>query len=259
VTVLPAPLTRPLAELLLALADDKFFLGHRNADWTGLAPILEEDIAFSSLAQDELAHAQALYQLVANLTGSKADWLAFGRKPEEYRCAEIVELSDEFDWATALARNLFCDHFDALRLDRLARSSYTPLANLAVRLRAEEQIHLDHDASWMGHLGRGGEEARRRIQESLDRLAPLASMLFEPSDGQSELEKEGIYPGSEDETFAAWSKNLEEVARPCQFSVCLTRRPLQSIGGRRGRHSASFAALLDELAEVFRLEPEAAW
>src|SRR5262245_63515719 len=106
-------------------------LGHRNADWTGLAPILEEDIAFSSLSQDELAHATALYQMVAGMLGTSADKLAYGRKPEEYRCAQLVELSDEFNWATAIGRNFFCDHFDAGRLARLAQSAYTPLAQLA--------------------------------------------------------------------------------------------------------------------------------
>ena len=74
-----------LAELLLALADDKLVLGHRNSEWTGLGPILEEDIAFSALAQDEIAHAQAVYELVGPLVGKSADELAFGREPAEYR------------------------------------------------------------------------------------------------------------------------------------------------------------------------------
>ncbi|HLJ93659.1 MAG TPA: Phenylacetic acid catabolic protein, partial [Gemmataceae bacterium] len=104
---LSAHLKRPLVELLLSVADDKFMLGHRNADWTGLAPILEEDIAFSALAQDEIAHASALYEMVAQLQDTKPDRLAFGRRPEEYRCAAIVELSDGFDWAKALCRNFF--------------------------------------------------------------------------------------------------------------------------------------------------------
>ena len=70
-------LKRPAVELLLSVADDKFMLGHRNADWTGLAPILEEDIAFSALSQDEVAHASVLYEMAAQLEGTKADRLAF--------------------------------------------------------------------------------------------------------------------------------------------------------------------------------------
>ena len=165
-------LKQPAAELLLSVADDKFMLGHRNADWTGLAPILEEDIAFSALSQDEIAHASALYEMVAQLQGTKADRLAFGRRPDEYRCAQIVELSDEFDWAKALCRNFFCDHFDSLRLGRLAQSRYTALAQLAGRLAAEEHIHVEHVDSWMGRLGRGGAEAHGRLQAALDALAP---------------------------------------------------------------------------------------
>jgi len=113
---LPDHLALAVVELLLATADDKLVLGHANSDWTGLAPILEEDIAFSSLAQDEIAHAQALYQLAGPLCGRSADTLAFGRRPDEYRCATIVEGPDGFDWAVAITRQLLCDNFDWCRL-----------------------------------------------------------------------------------------------------------------------------------------------
>ena len=160
----------PLVELLLSVADDKLLLGHRNSDWTGLGPILEEDIAFSSLAQDEIAHAKTLYELAAGLTGGSADQLAFGRGPEQYRCAAIVELPDDFDWAFALGRQLFCDHFDLLRLQRLASSSFKPLADLAARLAAEEQVHVDHADAWVRRLGKGTDDSHRRMQSAVERL-----------------------------------------------------------------------------------------
>ena len=80
---------RPRAEIALELADDELILGWRNSEWTGIAPFLEEDVAFSSIAQNEIGHARALYELTArDLTdGRDADALAFDRKPEEYRCA----------------------------------------------------------------------------------------------------------------------------------------------------------------------------
>jgi ring-1,2-phenylacetyl-CoA epoxidase subunit PaaC len=256
---LPDRFEQPFVELLLSVADDKFILGHRNADWTGLAPILEEDIAFSSLSQDEIAHATALYQMIAGFLGTKPDKLAFGRKPEEYRCAQLVELSDEYNWAMAICRNFFCDHFDSLRLRRLAQSKYTPLAQLAARLAAEEQIHIEHVDSWMKRLGQGGEDASRRMQEELDRLTPLASLLFEPAKGQEDLEAEGIYPHLESEMFGCWAESLQNVARESGLSLRLRPVPPGVVGGRRGRHSDTFLVLLDELTEVYRLEPEAAW
>jgi ring-1,2-phenylacetyl-CoA epoxidase subunit PaaC len=252
-------LKKPLADLLLSVADDKFVLGHRNADWTGLAPILEEDIAFSSLAQDELAHAAALYQMAADLLKTKVDPLAYGRKPEDYRCAQIVELSDEFDWAVAIGRNFFCDHFDFVRLGRLAQSSYTPLAELCARLVAEEQIHVNHVDSWIRRLGQGSAEARGRIESALRRLAPLASMLFEPTEGIERLESSGIYPGSQAQMFADWSGPLRQVAAEANVKFDLPAPQAGNPGGRRGRHSDAFLPMLDELTEVYRIEPEAAW
>jgi ring-1,2-phenylacetyl-CoA epoxidase subunit PaaC len=252
-------LRQPFVQLLLSIADDKFMLGHRNADWTGLAPILEEDIAFSSLSQDELAHASALYQMIAGLLGTKADTLAFGRKPEEYRCAQIVELSDGFNWAKAICRNFFCDHFDLLRLRRLARSCYTPVAQLASRLAAEEQIHVEHADSWLTRLGRGGDEAHSRIQDALNALAPLAPALLEPTEGLDRLEAESVYPKQKPGLFEQWSQDLQEVARTAGLDLTLQPLTEDAVGGRHGRHSEAFLPLLDELTEVYRIEPEAAW
>src|SRR5262245_16628706 len=190
----PNELKQPLVELLLSVADDKFILGHRNADWTGLAPILEEDIAFSSLSQDEISHATVLYHIVAGLLGTTPDKLAYARKPEEYRCAELVELSDDFNWATALCRNFFCDHLDFLRVGRLAQSPYAPVAQPAGRLVAEEQIHVQHTDTLLKRLGRGTSESHDKMQEALSRLAPLASGLLEPTQGMDVLETSGVYP-----------------------------------------------------------------
>jgi ring-1,2-phenylacetyl-CoA epoxidase subunit PaaC len=248
-----------LIDLLLSVADDKFMLGHRNADWTGLAPILEEDIAFSSLAQDELAHASALYQMITGLTGTRADALAFGRRPEEYRCAQIVEFSDEFNWALAIGRSFFCDHFDFLRLQRLAESAYTPLAQLAARLVAEEQIHVEHVDSWLNRLGHGGAEARERMQNALQTLSGAAGMLLEPTPGLDKLEQAGIYPGSTSKMFEQWAGDLARVAHAAGLELSLRPPAPEAIGGRRGQHGPSFVPLLDELTEVYRIEPEAAW
>ncbi len=76
---------------LLTLADDELVLGWRDSEWTGIAPFLEEDVAFSSIAQTEIGHARAFYELAAAELGTTADELAFDRKPEEYRSARLVE------------------------------------------------------------------------------------------------------------------------------------------------------------------------
>lgn len=254
-------LVSPLTHLLFALADDKLMLGHRNSDWTGLGPILEEDIAFSALAQDEIGHAQALYEFVSELLGNPggADELAFGRKPEEYRCASIVEVLDEFDWATAVVRKFFCDHCDKIRLSNLADSNYRPLADLCRRMAAEEQVHLNHVNGWMIRLGRGTDESRQRMQKAMDALAPHAAMLFESLEDENVLVQAGVYPQGTAALFDAWKTTVEAIAKQAGLAVNLTAPDPTAQGGRRGRHTQHFNELLDEMCEVYRIEPGAAW
>lgn len=258
-TDVPDHLKPPLIDLLLALADDKLFLGHRNSDWTGLGPILEEDIAFSHMAQDEIAHAQAIYEFIGGMTGKKADDIALGRPVHEYRCASIVEVPDEFDWATAIARKFYCDHFDLLRLGRLANSGHKPLAELCARIAAEEQLHVDHVDGWIVRLGRGTGESRQRLQRAIDTLAPHATWLFEPIDGLKALVEAGIYPGSDSEMYDAWKAAISEVCRTAGLTVTLEVGPPDEKHGRRGVATAHRKPLLDEMCEVYRLEPGAAW
>ncbi|MBT8485562.1 MAG: phenylacetate-CoA oxygenase subunit PaaC [Phycisphaerales bacterium] len=248
-----------LCDLLLAIADDKLMLGHRNSDWTGLGPILEEDIAFSSIAQDEIAHAQALYEFVGRLAGTTADALAFGRSPDAYRCAAVVERSDDNDWAIALARQLFCDHLDQLRLQRLSNSSYAPIAALARRLAAEEQVHVEHADGWVRRLGSGTDESRQRMQAALDTLAPLSASLLEAVADQATLEANGVYPPLDPPMTATWCAKLTTLVDDAGLHLACPESAPNTPGGRRGVHTPEFPSILDEMCEVYRIEPDAAW
>ena len=106
------------AQLLLEIADDELILGWRDSEWTGIAPFLEEDVAFSSIAQNEIGHARALYELAARDLGTTADELAFDRSPEEYRCSALVELRLP-EWERTIARHVLYEQADAERLERL--------------------------------------------------------------------------------------------------------------------------------------------
>src|ERR1041385_343029 len=120
---------RTRAELLVELADDELILGWRNSEWTGIAPLLEEDVAFSSIAQNEIGHARALYELVARERGLTADELAFDRAPGEYRCAQLVELR-LLDWEKTIARHVLYEAADAERLEGLKSSGDAEIAGL---------------------------------------------------------------------------------------------------------------------------------
>ena len=155
-------------DVLLAIADDELILGWRNSEWTGIAPFLEEDVAFSSIAQNEIGHARALYQLVAEELGTTADELAFDRKPEEYRCSQFVELRVVPDWARTIARQVLYEEADEKRIKALMTSDDERVAGLAAKIDREEAYHRMHAQMWHERL-----KDEPRYVEALEELRPL--------------------------------------------------------------------------------------
>jgi ring-1,2-phenylacetyl-CoA epoxidase subunit PaaC len=152
---------------LLEIADDELILGWRDSEWTGIAPLLEEDVAFSSIAQNEIGHARALYELVARERGTTADELAFDRAPEEYRCSALVERR-LLDWEKTIARHYLYEEADAKRLEQLKRSDDAEIAGLAAKIDREETYHRMHAQMWVDRL-----KDEPRFTAALEELRPL--------------------------------------------------------------------------------------
>lgn len=255
---------RALAELLLAMADDEFVLGFWDSEWTGIAPLLEEDVAFSSLAQDEIGHAQALYQLLAELEGGDPDRIAFGRAAQEYRHARLLD-HPRTDWAFSIARRFFYDTADAARLDLLTGCAWAPLAGVVAKMRREETYHLLHATAWVERLAGGGDEPRRRLHEALERLWPDALCVLAPLAGFERLVEAGIlsepFAAAEQRWLASLAPLLERLGLPFPFGregqrlEPLIPRP----SNPRGDHAASFEWLWGEFTSVHRSDPEASW
>ena len=163
---------RSRVDVLLELADDELVLGWRNSEWTGIAPFLEEDVAFSSIAQNEIGHARALYELAAADLGTTADELAFDRSPEEYRCAPLVELR-RLEWARTIARHWLYETADEIRLAALKASDDAELAGIAAKMDREEAYHRMHAEMWVDRL-LSTDDGRFRLNEAIDELWPYA-------------------------------------------------------------------------------------
>jgi ring-1,2-phenylacetyl-CoA epoxidase subunit PaaC len=151
-------------ELLLGLADDELILGWRDSEWTGIAPVLEEDVAFSSIAQNEIGHARAVYELLTD----DADALAFDRALDEYRCAPFVELR-LLDWAHAIARRWLYEVADELRIAALMQDGDPKVAGLAAKINREEAYHRMHAEMWRDLLGETPQ-----FRAAVDELWPYA-------------------------------------------------------------------------------------
>jgi ring-1,2-phenylacetyl-CoA epoxidase subunit PaaC len=274
-----------LIGLLTALGDDELVLGHRHSEWTGHAPHIEEDVAFSSIAQDEIGHAAAYYSLIAELTGDEPDRIGLGRTAEEYRHAILCERPNR-DWAFTLARHWLYDRADDIRLEVLEQSAHEELAALATKLRREERYHLLHADTWVRRVSLGPVEGRARLIEGVTDAFADAAGLFEPIELEEEAVKEGWLPAPSGELkerfFERATKVLDELGLPTAVSPTEDaraefvasssgdliagdgdgdeqRQPQPGLGGRRGRHSKEFQTLWDEMTITYRENPGASW
>jgi ring-1,2-phenylacetyl-CoA epoxidase subunit PaaC len=198
------------SDVLLQIADDELVLGWRDSEWTGIAPVLEEDVAFSSIAQNEIGHARAIYQLLAE----DADALAFDRAPEEYRCSQLVELRFLPDWARTIARRVLYEAADEIRLAALKASPDEAVAGLAAKIDREEAYHRMHAQMWHERL-----RDEERFGMALEELWPyalgvLAGVQREALADLFELpECDAVERGTHDEGWPALWEEMTEVRR----------------------------------------------
>jgi ring-1,2-phenylacetyl-CoA epoxidase subunit PaaC len=245
-----------LAELLFTMADDEFVSGFTDSEWTGIAPLLEEDVAISSISQDELGHARALYQLLADVLadGRDEDALAYDREPDEYRHARLLD-HPRGDWADTIARRFFYELADEARLASIG-VGYRPLAELVEKVRREERYHRMHVLAWLDRLARGGQEARRRLEASLLAQGVDAPTVFTPLEGEAELLASGILTRPMAAAEAAWRADLTTALVPLGLALPPSVEP--SANGRRD-HSEAFDWLWSEFTMVRRSEDGVTW
>ncbi len=248
---------RALALLLLSMADDEFVIGFSDSEWTGIGPILEEDVAISSLAQDELGHAQALYGLLVDTVadGRDADAWAYDRPPEGYLHARLLDHA-RGDWATTIVRRYLYDTADEVRLQAVASSSHRPLAELVAKIRREERYHLMHVQTWIERLAGAGGESRARVLAALERLGPDAGTVLAPLPGEAALVRHGIVT----EPFATMEQRWRDGVGATFRRLGLSDLPPTAAPDRaRTDHSDAFGALHAEFTMVRRSEVGATW
>jgi len=248
---------------LLAFADDEHMVGARHTSWIGLAPFLEEDLAFCSIAQDELGHAVALYQLVLDVESGAdhgIDEFAMLRVPADYRSCWLAE-AECAQWSDALVRHWLYDRAEALRWEALAGSTDRAVAETAHRAQREEAFHTAHAEQFMARMTRSGDHTP--IAGSVERLLPVATGIWDPAPDEPMLVESGFVAAPSGELATRWRSLVEqdlerwglEIEWPSADEVEAQRR---SQDGRR-RRSAGFDAFLADLQRVLSIDPTATW
>jgi ring-1,2-phenylacetyl-CoA epoxidase subunit PaaC len=241
----------------LRRADDALVLGHRLSEWTGHAPILEEELALANIALDLIGQARALYAYAAEQesAGRTEDHYAYLRDAPQYRNLLLAELPNG-DFAFTIARQCFYAAFAHLYWQAMTRSADETLAAIAARSEKECAYHLRHASEWLIRLGDGTDESHRRAQDAVDALWPYTGEMFETDPTEQALITEGIAadPAPLRDTWNATIDRLVDTA-----TLDNSRGTWMQQGGRNGRHTEHLGHLLAEMQHLQRTYPGATW
>ncbi len=248
---------KDVKEFLYKIADDQLIIGHRNSEWTGLGPTLEEDIAFSSIAQDKIGQSQHIYELLHAMGEKHPDTTAFTRNAADFRCSHLTEYPNG-EYEFSLMRNFLFNHSEHIRFGMLSTSSVEQLAKLAKKYRGEIKYHVMHSDTWVKQLGRANEESHMRMQKALNDTFNLALGIFEESDFAEALRETKVFEG-EQVLQNKWLEEISPILDSASLVIPNKNSWAPAYGGRKGQHTEYLQPLIEEMGAVFRLDPNAEW
>lgn len=246
-----------LLEYTLRIGDNALILGQRLGEWCGHGPVLEQDIALTNIALDQLGQARLLMQYAAEQKGEgyTEDKMAFFRDVTEYHNALIVELQNG-DWGRTIVRQFLFDTYNFYFFSALLSSADERLKDIAHKAIKEITYHAQWSAEWLIRLGDGTEESHQRVQEPLNDLWEWTGELFTMDALDQAMLDAGIGVDL-NQLKEQWDEKVNEI-----LSLATLERPedgwMQS-GGKQGEHSEYLGYVLAEMQHLPRMHPEAQW
>jgi len=243
---------------LLHLADNALLLSHRNSEWCGHGPVLEQDIAITNIALDLIGQARNFFQYAASFASDRVteDALAFLRNEHEYKNCLLVEQPDE-DWAMTILRQFFFSVYQFLLYEKLQNSNDEQIAAIAAKALKEVAYHLRWSSEWVIRLGDGTEESHQRMLNAIDELWTFTGEMFIPDgyETQAYLDGFGVDPSS---LKLEWIMKVHAV-----FNEATLPLPPENVwmqqGGKQGRHTENLGYILSELQYMQRTYPGCDW
>jgi ring-1,2-phenylacetyl-CoA epoxidase subunit PaaC len=245
-----------LFEYTLRLGDTCLILGQRLAEWTGHAPILEEDLALGNLGLDLLGQARAFLSYAGELEGKgrSEDDLAFLRDAHAFRNVSLVEQPNS-DFGQTMARHLLFAGWYSLVLERLTQSQDSTLAAVAEKGVKEIAYHWRHAAEWTIRLGDGTDESHRRMQSGLHQVWGYTPELFRMEETDTAMLRAGV--GVDLAALQpAWDARIDAV-----LAEATLKRPnsVTRSNGKQGVHSEHLGHMLSEMQFLQRAYPGLQW
>ena len=250
-----------LVDYTLHLADDALILGHRNSEWTGHGPILEQDIAISNIALDLLGQARNFYQYAAKLLNEKGnsniteDTLAYLRTEKDFKNCLLVEQTNG-DWAKTILRQFFFSAYQFLLYQQLENSPNVTLAAIAEKSLKEVTYHLRWASEWVIRLGDGTEESHSRMVNAKEELWGFVEELFQPAAYESRAFSAG-YGVDVMLLKNEWMSKTKNIFDQATLTIPQGRKT--ETGAKTGGHSENLKNILEEMQYLQRTYPNCEW
>ncbi|HLK30713.1 MAG TPA: 1,2-phenylacetyl-CoA epoxidase subunit PaaC [Puia sp.] len=255
-----------LIDYTLHLADNTLILGHRNSEWTGHGPILEQDIAISNIALDLIGQARNFYQYAATLINQSTtqpinttteDTLAYLRNTTYFKNCLLVEQTNG-DWAKTILRQFFFSAYQFYLYQHLQNSKDETLAAIAEKSLKEVTYHLRWSSEWVIRLGDGTKESNLRIKKAVDDLWMYTDELFEAASYELSAMCEGI---AVDLSLIKndWQKKVKEIFEEATLAYPQEEKHEVAFHGKEGKHSEQLVNILAEMQFLQRTYPDSNW
>ena len=264
--------TNQLINYTLHLADDALILGHRNSEWCGHGPVLEQDIAITNIALDLIGQARNLYQYAAQLINESSstpssgwrkeeagatseDTLAYLRDRHEFKNCLLTEQPNG-DWAKTVLRQFIFSVYQYFLYQGLRESKDLPFAAIAEKSLKEVTYHLRWSSEWVIRLGDGTEESHHRLVNAIDELWKYTGELFTAAgyELQAAGENIGVDPSS---LKPKWEEKVRDVFNEATLPYPV--KVLMEHGGKEGHHTEHLSNILADLQFMQRAYPNSAW
>ena len=249
----------PQQKYLMRVGDTCLIHAQRLAEWSGHAPVLEEDIALTNLALDLVGQARALLTHVGQQAGFDEDQLAFLRNERDFVNFTLVELPGRRagrDFADAVVRNFLLAAWMNVLWTGLEASSDAEIAAIAGKAVKESRYHVAHSADWVVRLGDGTGESARRMRLAVERLWPYTAELFETDAVDTAAAEAGLGP-MRVALQPGWTAIVEPVFAEAGLEIPAAGAFRST--GSRGVHSEHMGFLLAEMQTLQRSFPGGQW
>jgi ring-1,2-phenylacetyl-CoA epoxidase subunit PaaC len=240
-----------LTDYLLHLADTTLVLSHRNSEWCGHGPILEQDIALTNISLDLLGQSRLFYQYAAELIGNTdEDKLAYLRTEREYKNLLLVEQPNG-DWGQTILRQYLYSQFQQLLFEQLQNHKDEQIAAIATKSLKETNYHVRWSSEWVIRLGDGTDESRQRMLHAIDELWCYTGEMFTTADYES-IARVDFHTIQQQ-----WNEKVKGVFEEATLSV--PEKTFMQTGGKTGKHTEHLGYILTDLQYMQRAYPNSEW